>query len=181
MECPTCGDYSGSRDSVARHHGRSHSDEWEDRFWMYVDRRGEDECWLWEGQRHYLQGHGRFKREGDYYYAHRVAYRLECGEISGQINHSCENPPCVNPNHLYDGTQKENMEDASESDSFNPLRGADVEVSKLTESQVVEMRERYVGGETQTELSEDYPVNQAMVSRIVRGVAWSHVPGPTTG
>jgi len=73
------------------------------------------------------------------------------------------------------------MEDASESDSFNPLRGADVEVSKLTESQVVEMRERYVGGETQTELSEDYPVNQAMVSRIVRGVAWSHVSGPTTG
>jgi hypothetical protein len=152
----------------------------EDRFWMYVDRGEGGECWEWEGQRHYLQGHGRFKFDEDYYYAHRVAYRLEYGEIGGQINHSCENPPCVNPNHLYDGSQQENMEDASESDSFNPLRGEDVEVSKLTESQVVEMRERYAAGETQTELAADYPVNQARVSRIVRGEAWPHAAGPTS-
>lgn len=146
---------------------------------MYVDRGGEDECWEWCGQRHYLQGHGRFKRDSDYYYAHRVSYRIECGEIENQINHTCDNPPCVNPNHLYDGTQKENVQDAVDSGGFGPPKGEKRDDSKLTKGDVVEMRELYQDGWTQDELASQYPVNQARISEIVRGEAWPHVGGPT--
>lgn len=95
---------------------------WVDRFWEKVEKRGQDECWLWLG---FLNGDGygafqrpcdrgirpdgrRFKNSPG---AHRVSYELAFGPIPGKewvVRHKCDHPPCVNPAHLVLGTRGQN-------------------------------------------------------------------------
>ena len=84
------------------------------RFWDKVDVRDPDECWLWIGAATKM-GYGQF-----YYptwgksltYAHRFSYFLATGVIPNVCRHTCDNPPCVNPSHLLDGTRKDNSWDS---------------------------------------------------------------------
>jgi hypothetical protein len=83
----------------------------EARFWSYVDRRGLDECWLWQGT---MRGpYGQFKIQGKTKSAHVVAWEIDHNELlpPGIYGlHSCNNPRCVNPQHIYPGTQSENIQ-----------------------------------------------------------------------
>lgn len=145
-----------------------------DRFWEKVDRGGRGECWEWGGVT--SNGYGQIWVDGRHRNAHRVAYSLERdapGEL--QINHHCDNPTCVNPSHLYRGTQRENMEDKFERGRANTQKGDDLPQAKLTSSEVREIKERLKGGESQYEIAEDYPVGQTTISKISIGEVWSHV------
>lgn len=86
-----------------------------DRFWTLVDIRSDGECWLWTGVRN-KQGYGRVsKRTGRTLMAHRVALADRLGRpiAEGMLAvHSCDNPPCVNPAHLSESTQSENIKQA---------------------------------------------------------------------
>lgn len=113
--------------------------------------------------------------------AHRVSWTLANGEIPDgmRVLHHCDNPPCVNSQgHLFLGTDQDNIDDrvAKDRDSRkgSGRHGEHSNLSKLTRTQVDEIRRRYLaGGIYQKDLAAEYGVAQTAVSRIVRGVHWN--------
>lgn len=157
----------------------------EDRLWEKVDRHPSDPeyaskgCWKWTaGVRG--GGYGCLKVSGKMQYAHRVAFELVNGAISdgAHILHSCDNPACVNPSHLREGTHAENMEDmANKGRGRAPRRpGQENCNAKLTESHVVAIhRLNQLGYLTQYQIASLVGTSRPHVSRIIRGVFWPHI------
>ena len=87
----------------------------EDRFWSYVKQGSPNECWPWTGGTG-RRGYGKFWMRGRSIPAHRVAYLLNKGSpghyLSDYVCHSCDNPPCCNPAHLWAGTAQDNQDDS---------------------------------------------------------------------
>ena len=81
-------------------------------FWAHVTPGGPDGCWEWQGYRHDW-GYGKLAYRTQYYYAHRVSYELHYGPIPDGLHvcHTCDNPRCCNPAHLFVGTAKDNLSD----------------------------------------------------------------------
>ena len=82
------------------------------RFWQYVDKKSETDCWNWKGAKSEL-GYGRLNVNRSPLYAHRLSWELHKGELAATayVLHCCDNPSCVNPAHLRLGTQVDNMQD----------------------------------------------------------------------
>ena len=129
------------------------------------------------------------RREGQpgYIQTHRFAYETVSGPIplgTGYhgvcVLHRCDNPPCCNPAHLYLGTPAQNAEDCVTRQRNKPPHGEDHWWAKLTEADVVEIRERYAAGEKQSTLADKFGVRQAAISRVVSGEHWPHSGGPLT-
>jgi len=145
-----------------------------EKFWRRVLKL-ESGCWEFQGCRD-KWGYAHFGINGKRVQAHRHAYELTNGPIpSGKlIMHTCDNPPCVNPDHLRIGTDLENRADASSKRRLP--HGSKMYNAKLNEEKVAEMRQRYAaGGVTQRELGEMYGVSQSTVAYICKGETWTHV------
>ena len=146
----------------------------EGRFWSFVNKT--DGCWEWTGGRH-VQGYGQIKiadgYSGKLVRSHRLSYELHFGPIPDGMDvlHHCDNPPCVNPKHLYLGTIHENM-----ADKVNRHRQPTCEShpsAKLNWEKVRLIREIYAGGgRSQSDIAAEFGVTQILISKIVRKVIW---------
>lgn len=152
-----------------------------DRFWPKVDTSaGPNGCWPWQGARDdYGYGFFRLVPGENMRKTHRVAWLLTNGDPGDMIVcHTCDNPPCVNPSHLFIGTNQDNVDDRvakNRSSRKCPHSGETSPSAKLTSLQVVEIRRRYAaGGISQLALGTEYGVSQTQVGRIVRNVRWQH-------
>ena len=142
----------------------------EDRFWEKVDKRGPDECWPWIAGHHSF-GYGVFGPKT----AHRVSYELEYGPIDSPklvVCHRCDNPPCVNPAHLFLGSQRVNMQDAKSKGRTRTCAIEDNPMTKLTWEQVREARRRRALGEGVNALARAYNIDNGNMSRVLRGLTW---------
>lgn len=121
-------------------------------------------------------GYGSFGVEGIMKYAHRVSYEIANGEIAKGMNvlHKCDNPSCVNPDHLFLGTQKENMEDCVKKKRRNAPVGERQHLSKLTKEKVLEIRE-LAKSITQRKISEMYNISEVAISCIILRKTWKHI------
>lgn len=152
------------------------------RFRSKIDKSGE--CWLWQGGRD-KDGYGSFKLRGRTYRAARIAFRLNFGDPRNyEVCHSCDNPPCVNPEHLFLGTSGDNQRDkwakGRQNEAFNlpenKARGSRVNTSKLSEAQAVEIISRLRAGEGLTAIGKLYGVTKQSVRAIKVGTNWKHLP-----
>jgi hypothetical protein len=156
-----------------------------DKFMSYVDVKGEDECWVYQ---HYCdkKGYGVFYVDKDHVCrAHRFSYLLANGKFPDNLCcHSCDNPPCCNPLHLWDGTNKQNMEDMvakGRGENRHKLDNAGIKniACKLTEEQVLSIRHEYKRENhwksNCKKLAIKYKVSCQTITRIISHATWSHI------
>lgn len=107
--------------------------------------------------------------------AHRLAYAMKHGPPGKlKVLHRCDVRACVNPHHLFLGTQQDNLADMRA--KGRQVRGTAVGGAKLTEDAVAAIRRRCAAGERQRDLAEEYGVAQSAISMATTGRNWSHVP-----
>jgi hypothetical protein len=151
------------------------------RFWEKVDRRGPDDCWEWLGSRHAF-GYGRIgvgAPSRDIETAHRVSWVLHFGPVpSGKhVLHHCDDPPCVNPAHLFLGDQAANNGDmwAKNRGQLSHRRGSESTMAKLSEEDVRQIRERVAAGEATRALGREFGVSHTAIRYAVSGRNWAAV------
>lgn len=143
-------------------------------FWEKV-RRAEG-CWEWAASKT-KNGYGKMGRGGSMYSAHRVSWELHNGPIQDGlcVLHRCDNRGCVNPDHLFLGTQQDNLRDMCRKGRNNSARGERSGSSKLTEDGVREIRRLNKKGFGHAEVGRMFGVSATAISCINRGLAWRHL------
>jgi hypothetical protein len=142
--------------------------------WMPEPNTG---CWLWIGRTRI--GYGRFDIGDKVIYAHRLAWELYRGPIPEGLHvcHDCDTPCCVNPDHLFLGTQKDNMQDKIKKGRGNYaiFYGAENPFSKLTSEDIIQIRKaprRY------KPIADTYGISASHVSNIKHLRIWKHLSSP---
>jgi len=151
----------------------------EERFWNLVDRGNDSACWNWLGTK--PTGYGGMKINGVVRRAHRVSWELHFGQIPDDlcVLHRCDNPACVNPDHLYLGTVDDNNRDCrlkgrhgcgrtSKPGESNPR----ARLNKRNIKKIFALRKRKL---SQQAIADQFGISQAQISRILRKQSWADV------
>lgn len=143
-----------------------------ERFWSKVEKT--DGCWNWTGKRD-REGYGEIHVGRKYVRCHRMSYRIARGDFPDNLRvlHKCDNPSCVNPSHLFLGTDADNMRDKCMKN--RQARGEKGGNTKLRESQVMEIRELYKTM-TARAIAKRFGISKITVRFIVWGKMWKHLP-----
>lgn len=152
--------------------------------WSKVDKKGEDECWPWLGYKN-AEGYGRTWINDCGYYAHRVIFNLAypntitlnapaSTDDFGFLLHTCDNPSCCNPKHLFVGTHADNMADKAAKGRSPDYTGGKAPRCKLSMSQATEIREKRKQGISAKELAKQYGISLPSIKTLLAGK--SYVP-----
>jgi len=143
-----------------------------ERFHMLYTPEPNSGCWLWEGRPQGSNGYGRMKVGGHSVPAHRYAYEIHKGQVpvGMQVCHRCDVPLCVNPDHLFLGTGRDNKQDCVAKDRH--IYGARHSRAKLTDGAVkailADRRKHYV-------IAIQYGVSSSLIGKIKSRKMWRHV------
>lgn len=142
-----------------------------ERFAIYANAHEADVCWEWLGARS-NKNYGMISVNGRKRYAHRISWELANGAIPPDmvVCHRCDNPPCVNPAHLWVGTMQDNSRDmAVKGRSRNrPRYGRDNNKTKLSDDEVSEIRARWAAGErNKTLLAAEFGVDRSRIYQLI--------------
>lgn len=166
---------------MSKHNG-PHPKHPSERFWSKVRKLGPDECWEWVGARHpegygYLYAGPLYENRVRWVKSHRLSWEIHNGQIPDGLSvlHHCDNPPCVNPSHLYVGTQAQNVHDRTVRNRGRNQDGSVNSNAKLTEADVVAIIAMLKTGRSQAAVAEMFGVKQPQISRIARRESWRHL------
>lgn len=151
------------------HHWRRDPAE---RFWEKVAKG--DGCWEWQGARH-AKGYGQFLTDTQSK-AHRFSWELHFGPIPDgmQVCHHCDNPPCVRPDHLFLGTNQDNVDDAYAKGHFFNRGHRTPDMPRLVTPELArEILDEASAGMSQNAIARKLRVSRGSVQRVVRGTHWT--------
>ena len=147
-----------------------------DYFWARCEKK-ENGCWVWVGAT-LPDGYGILSFKGKSHRAHRLSYSLAVWEIPVGVSvcHKCDNPACINPDHLFLGTQADNVHDCVRKGRRASKKGTNNGRSKLSEKDVKRIRKIFAEGKkNKTEISKLFGVSDTLIGLIVRRKSWPHV------
>ncbi len=161
------------------------------RFWSKVAITDADGCWNWSAFKN-NQGYGQFGLgSGNMKAAHRLSWIMRNGPINNGlwVLHECDNPSCVNPNHLFLGTVADNNHDRDRKGRFKRMcgpengmfggkyaaRGERQHLAKLTKSAVITARDLHAKGWTFIAISKMFGVTNVAMSNAIKRRTWAHV------
>lgn len=167
--------------SITQQIAQAYLNNWIKHFWDKVEKT--ESCWIWKGtvNRH---GYGRVAvlHHTGAFVAHRVAYEICTGEIltpEQVLMHTCDNPSCVNPDHLQPGTQADNMADMRSKgrakDNLRGRKGAENVGAKYSPETIKNVRHDRNQGYSYSQLISKYGISKSQISRICRRTSWSHL------
>lgn len=137
----------------------------------------ENGCWVWQKSKH-RQGYGNVAFKRKCRLAHRVSWEIFKGNLDKDILvcHKCDNPPCINPDHLFLGTDRDNSLDAFAKGRIQRYKGSDHYYSKLNDENVIAIRNMRKKGKTQEYLSKVFSVNISTIKDVLSRRSWMHLP-----
>lgn len=146
-------------------------------FWEKVERT--ESCWNWKASKD-RYGYGQLTCQGKHRMAHHVAYELTKGAIPDGlcVLHHCDNPSCVNPEHLYLGTHRHNTQDMMQRgrNQCGRFPGSTNPTSKLTEEDVKTIRWMHENGTLSNQaIADHFGVTGALIGMIVKRKIWKHI------
>jgi len=141
-------------------------------FWNRIKKSGENDCWPWVGANR--AGYGTIKYQGRWWRSNRLAYFLTHNKEPVYVCHTCDNPPCCNPKHLFAGNKQINVDDMVQKKRH--AFGVRNPRAVLTDAMVLEIRriysEEYI---TQADLSRRLNISVGLVKTVIAAEAWKHL------
>ena len=148
-------------------------------FWERVEAQtviDDNGCHIFTGSKDDC-GYGRIHKDKKLVRVHRAVYEKEYGLIKKglEVMHSCDNPACININHLSSGTHTDNMQDMYSKNRQHINTGSSHGMAKLIETDIPIIRKRLFNRETCISIAKDYGVSEGMIRHIKHDRAWRHV------
>lgn len=146
----------------------------ESRFWAKVDKSGD--CWLWTAHLR-SDSYGSFKNKETMQLAHRVSWELHFGQVPDGmcVLHRCDVRSCVRPDHLFLGTQVDNMADMVAKGRAGSTAGELSGMAKLTEGDVLDIRTVHALGGSFSAIARAYGLHHSTVRAAINGKTWGHI------